>query len=115
MGAATGAASTRAARINATLSSVDASRTGIASGVLNSARQVGGMLGVAVFGYLIRDTAPQAFMRGMHVSIGISVALLLFGTILCWLGHPTRSLHGLMTPLQVPPLSSRSWRDQQTY
>ncbi|NYF18731.1 DHA2 family methylenomycin A resistance protein-like MFS transporter [Xanthomonas sp. JAI131] len=71
---------------NATLSSVDASRAGIASGVLNSARQVGGMLGVAIFGYLIRDTAAAAFMRGMHLSIGISVALLLCGSVLCWFG-----------------------------
>ena len=71
---------------NATLSSVDASRAGIASGVLNSARQVGGMLGVAIFGYLIRDTAPAAFMHGMHVSIGIAVVLLLFGSALCWVG-----------------------------
>ncbi|WP_240619849.1 MFS transporter [Pseudomonas qingdaonensis] len=71
---------------NATLSSVDASRAGIASGVLNSARQVGGMLGVAVFGYLVRDTAPDAFMRGMHLSIGISVALLVSGSALCWFG-----------------------------
>ena len=69
---------------NATLSSVDASRAGIASGVLNSARQVGGMLGVAVFGYLLRDTEPQAFMRGMHLSIGIAVALLLAASALCW-------------------------------
>lgn len=77
---------------NATLSSVDASRAGIASGVLNSARQVGGMLGVAIFGYLIQDTAPDAFMRGMHVSIGISVALLLFGSVLCWVGiRPDRT------------------------
>ncbi|WP_315138563.1 MFS transporter [Achromobacter marplatensis] len=78
---------------NATLSSVDASRAGIASGVLNSARQVGGMLGVAVFGYLIRDTGLVSFMRGMQVSIGIAVALLLFGSALCWFGirpdHPT--------------------------
>ena len=57
---------------------------GIASGVLNSARQVGGMLGVAVFGYLLRDTEPQAFMRGMHLSIGIAVALLLAASALCW-------------------------------
>ena len=71
---------------NATLSSVDASRAGIASGVLNSARQVGGMLGVAIFGYLIRDTAAAAFMRGMHVAIGIAVALLLCGSALCWFG-----------------------------
>ncbi|MDY0746933.1 MFS transporter [Paucibacter sp. R3-3] len=71
---------------NAILSSVDASRAGIASGVLNSARQVGGMLGVAVFGYWVRDTAPEAFMRGMHVSIGSSVVLLLCCSALCWLG-----------------------------
>lgn len=71
---------------NATLSSVDASRAGIASGVLNSARQVGGMLGVAIFGYLIRDTAAAAFMRGMHASIGIAVALLLAAGALCWVG-----------------------------
>ncbi|QNH13311.1 MFS transporter [Xanthomonas sp. SI] len=71
---------------NATLSAVDASRAGIASGVLNSARQVGGMLGVAIFGYLIRDTAAAAFMRGMHAAIGISVALLLCASALCWFG-----------------------------
>jgi len=83
--AASGIALTVPTMTNATLSSVEASRAGIASGVLNSARQVGGMLGVAIFGYLIRDTSPQAFMRGMHVSIGISVALLLSGSILCWI------------------------------
>jgi DHA2 family methylenomycin A resistance protein-like MFS transporter len=83
--AASGIALTVPTMTNATLSSVEASRAGIASGVLNSARQVGGMLGVAVFGYLIRDTSPHAFMRGMHVSIGISVALLLSGSILCWI------------------------------
>ncbi len=87
---------------NATLSSVDASRGGIASGVLNSARQIGGMLGVAVFGYLARDTNPEAFMHGMRVSIGISVVLLLAVSALCWFGlrservdtHRTRSLEG---------------------
>jgi len=71
---------------NITLSSVDASRAGVASGVLNSARQVGGMLGVAVFGYLVRDTAPTPFMHGMHLSIGLAVALLLGGSVLCWRG-----------------------------
>jgi DHA2 family methylenomycin A resistance protein-like MFS transporter len=77
---------------NATLSAVDASRAGIASGVLNSARQVGGMLGVAIFGYLIRDTAAAAFMRGMHAAIGISVSLLLCASVLCWFGiRPERA------------------------
>lgn len=77
---------------NATLSSVDASRAGITSGVLNSARQVGGMLGAAIFGHLIQDTALDAFTHGMHVSIGISVALLLLGSGLCWVGiRPDRN------------------------
>jgi len=71
---------------NITLSSVDASRAGVASGVLNSSRQVGGMLGVAVFGYLVRDTAPTPFLHGMHLSIGLAVVLLLGGSALCWRG-----------------------------
>lgn len=69
--------------VNITLSSVDASRAGIASGVLNAARQVGGLLGVAVFGYLVRDTGSRAFMFGMHVCIGLAVAMLLIGAMLC--------------------------------
>jgi DHA2 family methylenomycin A resistance protein-like MFS transporter len=74
-----------------TLSSVDASRAGIASGVLNSARQVGGLLGVAVFGYLVSDTAPRAFMDGMRWSMGSATVLLLAGSLLCWLGLGRRS------------------------
>ncbi len=86
--AASGIALTVPTMTNATLSSVDASRAGIASGVLNSARQTGGMLGVAVFGYLVRDTAHGPFMRGMHASLGVSVALLLAGSLMCLLGIP---------------------------
>ncbi|RWX74749.1 DHA2 family efflux MFS transporter permease subunit [Neorhizobium lilium] len=67
---------------NVTLSSVDPSRAGIASGVLNTARQVGGMLGVAMCGYFVRDTEPTAFMHGMHVSLIVAVALLLAGAAL---------------------------------
>jgi MFS transporter, DHA2 family, methylenomycin A resistance protein len=74
---------------NVTLSSVDASRSGIASGVLNSARQVGGMLGVAVFGFLVRDTVSDAFMQGMHVSIMTAAALLLCGSVMCRYGIRT--------------------------
>lgn len=71
---------------NITLSSVDASRSGIASGILNSARQVGGMLGVAVFGFFVRDTHPEAFMQGMHLSIMTAAALLLLGSVVCLYG-----------------------------
>ncbi|MGF6507527.1 DHA2 family methylenomycin A resistance protein-like MFS transporter [Paraburkholderia sp. 32] len=78
---------------NVTLSSVDASRSGIASGVLNSARQIGGMLGVAVFGFFVRDTRPNAFMQGMHLSIMTAAVLLLCGSVMC--------LYGIRTPRPV--------------
>lgn len=71
---------------NVTLSSVDPSRAGIASGVLNTARQVGGMLGVAVCGYLVRDVTPTAFAKGMHLSLSAAVALLVFGALLSFVG-----------------------------
>ncbi|MGA1804678.1 MFS transporter [Rhizobium sp. HT1-10] len=67
---------------NVTLSSVDPSRAGIASGVLNTARQVGGMIGVATCGYFVRDTAPTAFMHGMHLSLIVAVVLLFLGAAL---------------------------------
>ena len=71
---------------NVTLSSVEASRAGIASGVLNSARQIGGVFGVTVFGFFVRDTAPDSFMEGMHISIIVAVAVLVSGIGLCRLG-----------------------------
>lgn len=71
---------------NATLSSVDAAHAGIASGVLNSARQIGGMLGVAVCGFFVRNTEPGLFLHGMHVSIALAVALLAAGGVLSYLG-----------------------------
>ena len=71
---------------NLTLSSVDASKGGIASGILNTFRQVGGMIGVATSGYLVRDTAPAAFMAGMHTAIILSVALLLLTAAITAIG-----------------------------
>ncbi|MGZ5201363.1 MAG: MFS transporter [Telluria sp.] len=74
---------------NVTLSSVDASRSGIASGILNSARQLGGMLGVAVCGFLVRDIGPAAFMQGMHACLVTAAVVLLCGGVLCRYGIGT--------------------------
>jgi DHA2 family methylenomycin A resistance protein-like MFS transporter len=76
---------------NATLSSADASRAGIASGVLNTARQTGGMLGVAVFGFFVGDTSTAHFMRGMHLAIAVSAALLAAGIVLNYYVLPRRA------------------------
>lgn len=83
--AATGMALVVPTIMNATISSVHFSRAGVASGVLNTARQVGGMLGVTIFGYLVRDMSPEAFIQGVRLSISLSAFLLLFAGSLSWL------------------------------
>jgi DHA2 family methylenomycin A resistance protein-like MFS transporter len=88
--AATGIAVVVPTMTNMTLSSVDASRSGIAAGVLNAARQIGGLLGVAVFGYLVRDSRPGAFVRGMHLSLIVAAAMLACGGVMCVYGIAAR-------------------------
>jgi DHA2 family methylenomycin A resistance protein-like MFS transporter len=55
------------------LGSVEKSRSGIAAGVLNSTRQTGSVVGVALFGSLLAHKA--AFMTGVHLSLIISTCL----------------------------------------
>jgi DHA2 family methylenomycin A resistance protein-like MFS transporter len=61
------------------LGSVDRSYSGIASGTLNTARQTGSVIGVALFGSLIGTTAA-GISSGIHTTLVISVALML-GTV----------------------------------
>jgi DHA2 family methylenomycin A resistance protein-like MFS transporter len=56
------------------LGSVEKSRSGIAAGVLNSTRQTGSVLGVALFGSLV--SRASAFVSGVHAALIISAALL---------------------------------------
>jgi DHA2 family methylenomycin A resistance protein-like MFS transporter len=56
------------------LGSVEKSRSGIAAGVLNSTRQTGSMLGVALFGSLIGE--GDAFLFGARAALIVSAALL---------------------------------------
>jgi DHA2 family methylenomycin A resistance protein-like MFS transporter len=55
------------------LGSVERSRSGVASGTLNSARQTGSMIGVALFGSLIAGHGQ--LVPGLHLALAISVAL----------------------------------------
>ena len=64
------------------LGSVEKSRSGIAAGVLNSTRQTGSVLGVALFGSLIGQS--DAFMAGTHLALAISAGLLLMAAAAIW-------------------------------
>jgi len=69
------------------LGSVEKSRSGIAAGVLNSTRQTGSVLGVALFGSLAGQAT--AFMAGMHESLMISACLLFAAGAAIWRGAAT--------------------------
>ncbi|TMJ48645.1 MAG: MFS transporter [Alphaproteobacteria bacterium] len=66
------------------LGSVEKSRSGIAAGVLNSTRQTGSVLGVALFGSLIGGSG--AFMSGTHQSLVVSTLLMFVAGIAIWSG-----------------------------
>lgn len=57
------------------MNSVPAERAGVASGVLNTCRQIGGALAVAIFGALIAQ--PGGFLSGMRISLAIAMILLI--------------------------------------
>ena len=69
------------------LGSVEKSRSGIAAGVLNSTRQTGSVLGVALFGSLAGE--GSTFMTGTHQALMISAGLLLAAAAAIWRGAPT--------------------------
>lgn len=60
-----------------------ADRTGLASGALNASRQVGSLLGVAVFGALV---GAGNFIAGMHISLVVSSLVFLCGSVAVWRG-----------------------------
>ncbi|HEX3781347.1 MAG TPA: MFS transporter [Pseudonocardiaceae bacterium] len=57
----------------ALLGSVERERSGVASGTLNTARQTGSVLGVALFGSLLAGTG--SLVPGLHLALAISVGL----------------------------------------
>lgn len=74
------------AMTNALLASVEAANAGIASGVLNASRQLGGLLGVAVMGLLVGGSSPERFLEGLSLSLGWAVAALVVGAVLSAVG-----------------------------
>jgi DHA2 family methylenomycin A resistance protein-like MFS transporter len=70
--------------ISTLLGSVEKSRSGIAAGVLNSTRQTGSVLGVALFGSLAGQAG--SFIAGAHQSLVISACLLIAAAAAIWRG-----------------------------
>ncbi|KAF1071796.1 MAG: Multidrug resistance protein Stp [Pseudomonas citronellolis] len=62
---------------HAVLTAVPAQRAGIAAGLLNAARQLGGVIGVALFGGFIRNPQPAALVHGLQQALLVCAVLLL--------------------------------------
>lgn len=74
------------------LGSVEKARSGIAAGVLNSTRQTGSVLGVALFGSLVGQS--DAFVAGADEALIISTAVLLIAGIVVLGEAVPRTLKG---------------------
>jgi DHA2 family methylenomycin A resistance protein-like MFS transporter len=70
------------------LGSVEKARSGIAAGVLNSARQTGSVLGVALFGSLVGQA--NTFIPGLREALIISAVLLAGAVLITRMGNARR-------------------------
>ena len=68
------------AMTTALLGSVDRSRSGVASGTLNTARQTGSVIGVALFGSLVTTELVGGLRIALAVSIGLALAVVALAT-----------------------------------
>jgi MFS transporter, DHA2 family, methylenomycin A resistance protein len=73
-----GIAFTMPAATAATIEAAPAQHAGIASGVLNAARQAGGAVGVALLGTLLAGTS---FVSGLHLAMAVSTASFVIGAV----------------------------------
>jgi EmrB/QacA subfamily drug resistance transporter len=73
------------------MSAVPVDKAGVGSAVINSARQVGGSLGIAIMGALVATAVsvtpfspayPGQFVTGYHRALEVGAAILLFGAVL---------------------------------
>ncbi|MEY9936770.1 MFS transporter [Streptacidiphilus sp. MAP5-3] len=78
------------AMTNAMLTSVDPAHAGIASGVLNASRQVGGLIGVAVMGLLVGQASSPHFRAGLQTALATAVVALAISAVLSAVGIRAR-------------------------
>ena len=84
-----GMALTMAPTTAAAMASVPRDKAGVGSAVLNSMRQVGGSLGIAIMGAIVasrasrrprrRESSPLAFLTGFHHALEVAALIALAG------------------------------------
>jgi DHA2 family methylenomycin A resistance protein-like MFS transporter len=89
MAAGFGMAFTMPAATAAVMGAAPVDRGGVASGVINAARQVGGVFGIALLGALVAHRA--SFLPGLHVGIIVAGAAFLLGCGLTLVAVGTRA------------------------
>jgi hypothetical protein len=75
----------------AAMSSVPVDKAGVSSAVLNSMRQLGGSLGIAVMGAIVAhwsnvaaaagDSPKAAFVHGLHIALETAAAIAIVGAV----------------------------------
>lgn len=101
----TGMAMTFTPATAAAMRSVPVDKAGVGSAVLNSFRQVGGSIGIAVMGAIMAHEAggrrtPQAFMDGFSRSLVAAAAVALVGAIVAFVLVRPHELEGAEAPAQ---------------
>jgi MFS family permease len=108
-----GMAITMAPTTSAAMSAVPRDKAGVGSAVINSMRQVGGSLGVAIMGTLVASQItvsalnpafPSQFVDGYHNALHVGAAFVLLGAVVAWFTikvepHPHPAVG---TPERVP-------------
>ena len=69
--------------------SVPVDKAGVGAAVLNSARQVGGTMGVALMGAIMAaqvggERTPQAFMNGFQTALEVAAGIALTGAVVAY-------------------------------
>jgi DHA2 family methylenomycin A resistance protein-like MFS transporter len=83
-----GLASVLPAMTESAISHAPRAQSGIAAGMLNVSRQVGGVIGVAILGTLVGN--QLTFVSGMHLAFAVAGGILVLALVVAWIFIRTR-------------------------
>ena len=100
------------------MGSVPRDKAGVGSAVLNSMRQVGGSLGIAVMGAIVAQAVTNnpavskqsQFLTGFHHALEVATVIALFGAVIAALTL-RKVHHPEPAPGQAPQAPRRSWSE----